>query len=82
MACLLQADAAHRPRHADSAGEPCMSACPWPCGTPVLGGRALLTKLGSPDVHLLKLGPGGHQHRRARENSPEKRSYPRPPAFS
>lgn len=57
-----------------------MSACPWPCGTPVLGAGRLSTKLGSPDVHLLKLGPGGHQHR-ARENSPEKRSYPRPPAF-
>lgn len=41
----------------------------------------VLTKLGSPDVHLLKLGPRGHQHRQARENSPEKRSCPRPPAF-
>lgn len=78
VACFLQADAAHRPRWADSARGALHKCLPLAVRDP----RGALSKLGSPDVHLLKLGSGGHRHRQARENSPEERSCPRPLAVS
>ena len=49
---------------------------------PQCWGWGALSKLGSLDVHLLKLGSRDHRHRQARENSPEERSCPRPLAIS
>lgn len=37
------------------------------------GAGALLTQAGQPGCPPSQLGPGGHQHRWARENSPEER---------